>query len=141
MTVLTTSTARLHRNNAIPYFAKYTMTASTTIFEGAIVAVTSTTQAALNATDAAGIAVVGIATMTRTSAASGTTLIEVMFGHDELLQTNVTMLALVGSPAVVFDNDVVTSVAGGTNDAKVGVVKEFVSATRSWITILGVATI
>lgn len=141
MTVLTAGQARRTRNNLIPKFAKYTMTASTTIFEGAIVGVTLTTQLAVNASDVATIAVVGIATSTKTSAATGVTQIEVMYDYDELIQTNVTMLALVGAPAVVFDNDVVTSVLAGVNDAKVGVVKEFVSATQSWIHILGPATI
>lgn len=141
MAILTAATSRFKRNLGTVQYAKYPMTASTTIFEGALVSLTSATGLAINAADTAGTVFVGVCTNTVTSGASGTTYVEVEYGHEELLGCNSTLAAVTGAACVVTDNDLVTTAALGTNDIKVGVVTEFVSATRAWVGIRVAQTI
>lgn len=134
MAILTAGTARFKRNMGTVQYAKHPMTASTTMYEGALICVTSS-NLAVNAADTAGQVFVGICTNTVTSAATGTTYVEVEFGHEELLASSATLAAIIGAACVVTDNDSVTTAALGTNDVKVGVVTEFVSTTRAWVGI------
>lgn len=116
-------------------YAKFPMAASITIFEGALVVLNASGNAT-NAVDTASHIFVGICTNTVTNGVTaGAVLVEVEYGHEELLTSSATLASVTGAPAVVTDNDSVTTVALGTNDIKVGVVTEFVSATRAWVGI------
>lgn len=135
MAILTAGTSRFKRNMGGVQYAKFLMTASTTIFEGALVCVTSS-NVAVNAADTAGQVFVGICTNTITSAATGSFYVEVEYGHEELLSASSTLAAVIGAAAVVTDNDSVTTAALGTNDIKVGVVTEaLLSPNRGWVGI------
>jgi len=139
MAHLTAMTARQTRNDSLASYATYTVKTGETIYEGSLVMVETATGLAERAADTASMSFVGIATNTVLSAPAGTK-INVKFGHEELLATNVTLAALTGNVAVVEDSDGVTSVADGTNDCKVGEIVEVVSTTRAWIKIRSTAT-
>lgn len=137
MAILTAGTSRFKRNMGGVQYAKYNMTPSITIFEGALVCVTSS-NVAVNAADTAGQVFVGICTNTVTSPASGTVVVEVEYGHEELLTASSTLAAVIGAACVVTDNDSVTTAALGVNDIKVGVVTEHVAGsplTKAWVGI------
>lgn len=135
MAVITTATARKKRNNLASKYAKYTLTASKTLIEGELVMVTLATGLALNGADTASCGFVGVCTNSVASAASGTYIVEVEYDHEELFATAVDCTALVGAPAVISDNNTVTSVAGGTNDVKVGTFTEIVSTSLAWVAV------
>jgi len=136
MAVLTAMTARQTRNDALASYATYTCTTGTTIYEGSLVMVTLATGLALPGADTASCGFVGIATNTVVSAAAGT-LINVKFGHEELLGANATLAAVTGSACVIFDSDLVTTAAAATNDVKVGEVVQAVGTTAAWVKIRG----
>lgn len=140
MAALTAMTARQTRNDSLASYATYTCTTGTTIYEGSLVMVTSATNLALPGADTAGCAFVGIATETVTSAAAGQT-INVKFGHEELLGAASSLAAVTGAACVISDSDLVTTVAAGTNDVKVGEVVQPVSTTAAWVKIRSAATL
>jgi len=140
MAVLTIRQARRTRNDAFPSYGSAVCTTSQTIFEGALVMITTATGLALNGADTASCGFVGICTKTVTAAPAGTR-VYFKWGHEELMTCNATLAAIVNSSAVIFDNDGVTTAAAATNDVKVGNVTEFVSATQAWIAIRVAASI
>lgn len=140
MAALTAMTARQTRNDSLASYATYTCTTGTTIYEGSLVMVTSATGLALPGADTASCAFVGIATETVVSAAAGTT-INVKFGHEELLGAASSLAAVTGAACVISDSDLVTTVAAGTNDVKVGEVVQPVSTTAAWVKIRSAATL
>lgn len=140
MAALTAMTARQTRNDSLASYATYTCTTGTTIYEGSLVMVTSATGLALPGADTASCAFVGIATETVVSAAAGAT-INVKFGHEELLGANASLAAVIGAACVIHDSDLVTTVAAGTNDVKVGEVVQPVGTTAAWVKIRSAATL
>lgn len=140
MAALTAMTARQTRNDSLASYATYTCTTGTTIYEGSLVMVTSSTNLALPGADTTGCAFVGIATETVVSAAAGQT-INVKFGHEELLGANATLAAVTGAACVIHDSDLVTTVAAGTNDVKVGEVVQPIGTTAAWVKIRSAATL
>lgn len=139
MTALAAGTARATRNDSLPKFATYVMTASKTIYEGALVMVTSATQLALTGADTASCKFVGIATHTATSAASGTTYITVKYDYDELLATAADLTALAGISVSISDDNTVDAVATTTNDVLVGPIVYAPSTSTAWVRIRGSA--
>jgi hypothetical protein len=140
MAALTAMTARQTRNDSLASYATYTCTTGTTIYEGSLVMVTLATGLALPGADTASCGFVGIATNTVVSAAAGQT-INVKFGHEELLGAASSLAAVIGSPCVISDSDLVTTVAAGTNDVKVGEVVQPVGTTAAWVKIRGAASV
>lgn len=139
MTALTAATARATRNDALPKFSTYVMTASKTIHEGALVMITSATQLALTGADTASCKFVGIATHSATSAASGTTYITVKYDYEELLATAADLTALAGISVAISDDNVVDAVGTTTNDVLVGPVVYAPSTSTAWVHIRGSA--
>lgn len=135
MAAITTATARKKRNNLASKYAKYTMTASKTLVEGEIIMLTIATGLALNGADTAACVGVGVCANSIASAASGTYICEVEYDHEELFATAVDCTALVGAPAVISDNNTVTSVANGANDVKIGTFTEIVSTSLAWVAV------
>lgn len=135
MTILTAGTARVQYDTKDKKTAVYAMSASQTIYEGALVMATGSAGVAINAAATDSGSYVGTCTKTVT-AASGDTSKEVIveFGHMELFTTNVSLVGKEGFEVAVFDNDTVTTHASATSTKpSAGTVIEVVSTTKAKI--------
>lgn len=135
MAAITSATARNVRNIAGLSYAKYRMTANTTIPQGGLVMVTQSTQRALNAADTAACNFVGIATETVSAGAADVVYINVEYGHEVLLTSTEDLSGLVGVGCGVKTNDEVQTIGTATNKVQVGTIIEVPSATKVWVGI------
>ncbi len=113
----------------------YLMAASTTIPKGALVAVDLTTGLAKNAAAGAVDPVVGVATETVVSAASGDYRVQVEFDTEFLFAASSITQGMVGDVMLVVDNNTVDETSAGS--AAVGVLTEYVSTTSGWVYVPG----
>lgn len=114
------------------------MAATTTIPKGAIVAVDLTTGLGKNAVAGAVDPVVGIATETITSAASGSYYVQVEYDCDFLFTASSVTQGSVGDVMLVVDNNTVDETSAGS--AAVGIATEYVSTTSIWVYVPGSTT-
>jgi len=118
------------------YIRPYKVAASTDILAGALVAVNAAGYA-VNAADTASTKVVGIADKTskNTAGAAGAKTVRVWAtGVIDLACASATQ-AWVGQKVYAVDNQTVALAATTTNDILVGVVTEFVSATKVFVAL------
>ncbi len=112
----------------------YPQATGTTIYKGAIVAVTAATGYARPAADVAGLKVVGVAMEQSVNAgADGARRVLVACGAAFKLATALTQAA-VSSTVVVADDQTVTSAAVAVNDIPVGMMEEL-DGTSAWVYI------
>jgi len=113
----------------------YALAGSTTVLQGALVAVGSS-GFATNAADTANLKFVGVADKTsRNTAGNGAKKVRVWAnGVIDLACTGATQ-AWVGQKVYAVDNQTVALAATTTNDVLVGVVTEFVSATKVFVAL------
>jgi hypothetical protein len=109
----------------------YKMKASTTIYAGGLVMVDSDGLALPAAASASNHGVVGVATETKTSAASGTYKIKVqegwfLFDGDTLEQADVGVL-------VYAQDDLTIDETAGANEPLAGLLVEYVGASSGWV--------
>ncbi len=109
----------------------YLMKASTTIYAGGLVMVDSDGVALPAAASASNHGVVGVATVTKTSASSGTYLITVqegwfLFGGATLEQADVGVL-------VYAEDDQTIDETAGANEPLAGMLVEYVGASSGWV--------
>lgn len=111
--------------------------AAVDVFQGALVSVTAATGFATNAGDTAGTKFVGVADKTARNAtgAAGAKKVRVWAtGVIDLVASGATQ-AWVGQKVYAMDNQTVALAATATNDILVGVVTEFVSATKVFVAL------
>jgi signal peptide peptidase SppA len=111
----------------------YKMKASTTIYAGGLVMVDSNGLALPAAASATNHGVMGVATETKTSAASGTTKINVAEGYFLFDATSIAQ-ANVGSVMYASD-DRTFDETQGANEPVAGILVEYVGATSGWLYI------
>jgi hypothetical protein len=133
MTAISTAVDRPRKG--IGKTRKFLMTASTTIPKGAIVSVDATTGLAKNAAAGAADPVVGVATETVVSAASGSYYIQVEYDCEFRFAASSIALASMGAPMLVVDNNTVDETSASS--AVVGLLVELISSTLGWVYVPG----
>lgn len=133
MAAITTAVNRQRRGSSRK--ASYLMTASTTIPKGALVQVDLTTGLAKNAVAGALDPVVGVASETVVSAASGSYYIEVEFDCEFLFAASSIAQGSVGDAMLVVDNNTIDETSAGS--ATVGALTQYISSTSGWVWVRG----
>ena len=125
------SAARQTKSRSLGKKVSYEMDASATIYAGSLVMIKSTGEAAAATAEASNRGIVGVATQTVTSTASGAERITVQEGI--FLVDGVSInFASVGSKVYASDDQTV-SVTQASNEPLAGVCAEAVSSTSAWI--------
>ena len=141
MTALTEAKCRLRRAENQMRSDSFTVAASTTIYQGALVAFITNGTTVTNATSAANrSAAIGVARQTVVQTSSSTYKIDVDYNHEELftIAANITV-ASIGKTVGATDNDSLDTITSlSSNQCRVGKVISVPSATTAWIAI-GVA--
>jgi signal peptide peptidase SppA len=126
------SAARATQSKA-PGIKWYKMKASTTIYAGGLVMIDTNGVALPAAASASNHGVMGVATETKTSAASGTTKINVAEGYFLFDATSIAQTA-VGSVMYASDDHTFDETQGA-NEPVAGILVECVGATSGWLYI------
>lgn len=134
MAAITAAVSREYKGGP-PKQKRVLMTASTTIPKGAIVAVAAATGLAINAVAGTVNPVVGIASETLTSAASGDYWIQVQYDAEWRFAASSITQAMVGEPMLVIDNNTVDETSA--TSAVVGILTEFISTTEGYVYVPG----
>lgn len=137
MTAITAAVSRRRKGSARRFRAL--MANSITIPKGAIVQANAS-GLAVNATDAAGVTVLGIAAETISSGTGGNDWIAVECDAAWLFAASSITQAMVNTDMCVVDNNTVDDAAGPTNDIVVGKLLEFVTTTLGWVFVKGPTT-
>lgn len=112
----------------------YPVAASTNIFAGAAVVVTKSTGHATNATDASGVAFVGVAKDQYDNTGGAAAAIDCVVIATGVVEFAATGALTVGDNAYVADNQTVTDATTATNDVLVGKVVQ-VGGGKAWVKI------
>ena len=130
--------AALTENRDTPIKVKatqaYPMAAATKIFAGAAVVVTKSTGNCTNATDATGVAFVGIAIDLYDNTGGAAAAKQCVVRNTGVVEFAATGTLTVGDTAYVADNQTVTDATTATNDVAVGKVVK-ISGGRAWVDI------
>lgn len=111
----------------------YVMKASTTIYAGGLVMLDSNGLALPAVASASNHGIVGVATETVTSAASGTYYIHVQEGEFKMNATSIAQSA-VGSKMYSPDDNTVDETQG-SNEPIAGILIEYISSTSGWVRV------
>jgi hypothetical protein len=117
----------------------YLMKASTTIYAGTLVMVNSSGTAEPAAASASNKGVVGVATESKTSAASGSYWITVQEGEFKFGATSIAQ-SDVGDLMYAVDDQTIDE-TDPTNTPKAGYLTEYISATEGWVKVERDATL
>lgn len=134
MTVLTAATARKRRGENLMEYGDGTVATSTTIYQGALVALNESTGRVTNASATAGLSFLGEALTTRT----GGQTIQFAFGHQSLIAKAAALTkAYTTCNVAVSDNDTVTTLSGAGTAAVRLIVGECmeIEGSSAWVRI------
>lgn len=123
------------QRKGLPKTRKFLMTASQTIYKGALVAIDATGGTAQPAASGTVDPICGVANETVTSAASGSYYIEVEYDCEFLFTASSIAQGAVGDLMLVVDDNTVDETSAGS--AVVGQLTEFVSSTSGWVFVPG----
>ncbi len=125
--------ARLTESKNLRFQKRYLMKASTTIYYGSLVMINTNGTAEPATASASNHGVVGVATETKTSGASGSTYIMTQTGIFRFAATSIAQ-ANVGSLMYAQDDQTVDETQAA-NQPIAGILLDYVSATEGWVAV------
>jgi len=131
----TTAFARIRRNGNVAQRGSYTTGTAAIVYQGALVAISTTTGRAVAASATTARKILGVALETAQSGA----VVEVEWGAEYLFDpaTGLTKAYTGSNCAVSTDNDVTTASAAGTAAVRVlvGEMVQWVSTSECWVAV------